>query len=601
MGNPGGGVSGVGGASPCNQSNAGSCAGASSGGSGGSTPSSDTGYCAQLRKQWQSPDELPSLDLDCEDFSLVPAGDVPCSGAGNAQAQIRTVRVAQTDLLEPTSDAYVKNDVGSPITYDPPLPKFRLISDRPALVFVDVVGTGASPEVKVVARNGSRTLGSYCLKGPAELHAAVPKTPSLATSFSVTLPAAWVQTGLEFDVTAGGSTKAVPATSLPVAGGIRNMVFNMSIDFYGVKPLHFFDRHTSRVAGMLPVQSYVIARVPVPVDAAPYFYTDDQHMTPTIATDHAGDEPGAALDLSSVLTRASGMSALEFSGNEAVTYGSIELTGYAGGVTVFGNSAGGSNELNIVHHELGHAYGLPHDDDSYRDHNFDRADYTVGPVWGYHQAAGRLYSPFGSGLPIRFLQDPMGGGGENMFAPINVQRILRSFQDRTFYDLDRQASVKWDAAKGAFAVDPEPNDNFYDRPVSRNARIYTVFGKLSNKYPEVNVIYPPLHYRGFLTKIIDPTSDTDLGWLRGHPGVLCGNGCNYAIRATFADNSTHSYLLKQSDSDNSYWAVNIPDNGKLTKLELFNRPLNDRADGTVATDTGATFFDSAKVLASRTF
>src|SRR5689334_9631874 len=54
---------------------------------------------------------LPGFATDsaCADYSDIPTGDVPCSGAGNDGATIADVQLAQTHLLRPTSEDFTTN------------------------------------------------------------------------------------------------------------------------------------------------------------------------------------------------------------------------------------------------------------------------------------------------------------------------------------------------------------------------------------------------------------------------------------------------------------------------------------------------------------
>jgi hypothetical protein len=56
---------------------------------------------------------------------------------------------------------------------DPSWPLFFLVGKRPALIKVDVTGSGSAPDVRVEGWLGNVSLGVNCLKGPAELPAVV--------------------------------------------------------------------------------------------------------------------------------------------------------------------------------------------------------------------------------------------------------------------------------------------------------------------------------------------------------------------------------------------------------------------------------------------
>ena len=86
---------------------------------------------------------------------------------------------------------------------------FTLVGDRPTLIKVHVTdaATPASPAVSVTLSLNSQTL-TLPLSGPPTLPASIPDGPgvvqhSFANSFTATLPAAWVKTGLTLTVNAG--------------------------------------------------------------------------------------------------------------------------------------------------------------------------------------------------------------------------------------------------------------------------------------------------------------------------------------------------------------------------------------------------------------
>lgn len=147
--------------------------GSTSGGasSSGGTQTSATGASANDGGEGGEGSALPGFDLE---RTVVSAADVPsrgatCSGATNPSAQIGKVWLAQTHVLEPTADNFTQNDDAQALLAEAQLPKFRLVSHRPALLEVDVTGSGAAPEVSVVASRNGAELGVLCLAGPITL------------------------------------------------------------------------------------------------------------------------------------------------------------------------------------------------------------------------------------------------------------------------------------------------------------------------------------------------------------------------------------------------------------------------------------------------
>jgi hypothetical protein len=283
----------------------------------------------------------------------------------------------------------------------------------------------------------------------------------------------------------------------------------------------------------------------------------------------------------------------------------------------------------MMRHETGHTYGLPHWEDGFRDHRYPFAKRTdgsgcvlgvpnedgcgVGTAWKYFQYFGVVQSkdetktfdsPFKAGSTTEYLRDPMAGGGDNWLGEYSVQAILDYMQDRVYWDDERAAYVKYDKTSGEFVVDTTvKDDGWYGRPAKRDVPVYTIFGSYSSTVPAVNVIQKPLHFRGHLPKVIDPSKDADLQWLQGHRGAVCGGGCDFVVRVTFAGNVVRTYLLKRGNGDFVRWAVNVPDEGAITKVELLKRPMKNGGSQADANDvskaSAATYFAGASVVATR--
>ena len=115
-------------------------------------------------------------------------------------------------------------------------------------------------------------------------------------------------------------------------------------------------------------------------------------------------------------------------------------------------------------------------------------------------------------------------------------------------------------------------------------------------------IYPPISFVGNLRRQIDPTvkSERDSvspsayeGGVRGIYYNFCIYGCDYSLRATYVDGTSSHFMLKDSFRSfgrptdpvpaevldpHSYksfrtWALNIPGNLELERLELLETPM----------------------------
>jgi hypothetical protein len=583
----------------------------------------DATYC----QRWQAlaAGSLPGFATDsaCADYTDIPPGDAPCSGAKNDGATIAEVLIGQNHLLPPTADNYVTNEAKTfAMTGDALRPKFRFISHRPALLKVAVVGSGNAPEVKVIATRKGAPLGSLCLKGPATLPANPGATPSFDDSFTVQLPAAWIRAGIELEIQAGGADKKIPATDLRVGGGLRHEVVEIPTLIYGDKTPHYAPRYMPRMADELPVQSLIWSHFAVPMVLSPFVMSARSGKPDRVLTAREGsfDEVGEVLDIAATIRTANGQD------GETSYFASLDPKGWGGGLGGGGGTAAGPASQLMVRHEGGHTYGLPHMEDAYAAHQYPfakRRDGSgcvlgvtgqdgcgVGPYWKYFQYFGVVQSkdetqsfasPFDAKDANVYVRDPMAGGGDNWFGAYTDQWVMDDLQDHVYWDSAQNTYMKYDSVSGEFVADTSVrNSGYYDRPIQRDVPVYTLFGSLSPTVNEARVIQPPMHYRGHLVKTLDPTSDTDLAWLKSNSGKVCDRGCDFTVRVTFDGGKQRSYLLRHA-ADNSFfrWAINVADEGTVTKVELFNRPLRNNNGGNIGQATGATFFDTATLVQDR--
>jgi hypothetical protein len=296
-------------ASPGDQDGAVAADGAVKVGDDGGPSTPPASYCARWKDLAKG--DLPGFATDsaCADYDDIPTGDVPCSGAKNDSAVVALTQLAQNHLITPTSDDYKVNDKGEALDPGGVRPKFRLASERPVLVKVNVTGAGPSPEVKVTASRNGKELGSLCLKGPSALPASVSATPpSLDDSFSATLPGAWIHAGLALTITAGGATKSIPATDLRVAGGLRHQVVELPMLVFGDTTPHYVPQYMPRMADELPVKSLVWSHFPVPVELNPFTMSARGNNPVRVVAQRGGDfdEVGECLDIVGELRAANG-------------------------------------------------------------------------------------------------------------------------------------------------------------------------------------------------------------------------------------------------------------------------------------------------------
>lgn len=289
---------------------------------------------------------------------------VACSGAANATAQIARVYVIQTHLLEPTH------------------PFFVLAANRPALLKVDVTGSGASPQVRVVASNGATTVGSLCLAGPAALPASVdPNAPSRSNSFTVTLPAGWLQPGLALNVTAGGATRLLDAATLKLGAEPVLSLLAPDLLLFGdttptAKPANWEQQYLSTLSisaiHYTPLKAIETSRFPIPPRS-------DGRTAFGVATPQpamiATTKPSctAAQQSAGTCTLFSGYgfiqggryavaALMDANGMErfAQVYGTLSQNNHAGGGLAGGGVGAGDDYDLTFNHEQGHSDDMPH-------------------------------------------------------------------------------------------------------------------------------------------------------------------------------------------------------------------------------------------------
>jgi hypothetical protein len=289
---------------------------------------------------------------------------VACSGAANASARIDRVFVAQTHVLEPTH------------------PFFVLVAQRPALLKVNVTGAGAAPQVRVTATAGATTLGTLCLAGPATLAATVdPATQTRADSFTVTLPAAWIRSGLALTISAGPATRAFDAASLKVGPEPVLSLLVPDLLLFGdtvptPKPANWEMEYLStlmisalNVTSLVPIATH---RLPIeprgdgrdgfgnPAAQPAVIATTNPSCTPAQATAGTCTRYGGfailsgARGLIGAILRANGME------RYAQVYGTLSAAAHVGGGLAGGGVGAGDDYGLTFNHEMGHSADMPH-------------------------------------------------------------------------------------------------------------------------------------------------------------------------------------------------------------------------------------------------
>lgn len=136
-----------------------------------------------------------------------------------------------------------------------------------------------------------------------------------------------------------------------------------------------------------------------------------------------------------------------------------------------------------------------------------------------------------------------------------------------------------------------------DAPLQTDVPVYAIVVTMSYAgTPGATQIYPPLRFTGNLLRTIDPTVQTQRDSIKPNTSTYywyCKDGgCDYTLRVSYAGGSVRHVLLQRGfrgwfndsnpppasasdplDGDSFMrWAVNVPDDGAITSIELLDTP-----------------------------
>ena len=195
--------------------------------------------------------------------------------------------------------------------------------------------------------------------------------------------------------------------------------------------------------------------------------------------------------------------------------------------------------------------------------------------------------------------------------------------------LERDGAGKRVFTRGPTQPQEKLDEETYDflHPVEWDTPVYTVYGTYHPQYRNANILYKPMAYRGTLPKLLDPTDPKIFADLKAGSAGPYGDYFWWAkdltLRFTYADGSQRVAIYPYDGVsrdwsvadhpwrwDLLYFAINIPADKKLAKVEVFRRPFLVRYPGstdsgniarTGSTITPANFLDGAQLMSQRTF
>lgn len=512
-------------------------------------------------------DEAPSIGTT----PVVPPTTPIEPPSASGPAHLLEVYMAQTHVLRPT-DRF-----------------FRLVSKRDALFIARVESDTEVLTIEVLDSLG-RSLGNLALKGSAQLDKTAGNHPAPFTlAHSVRIPGDWVLPGMQIRLMHGQQQLTlerpnVGAPNVLTFYGIPIVLYGKAIDSLPPNSLVMSPKYQEEYAARLPVSRF-------DYKAMPALELDKLVVRPN------GQSPGEFLPVqpscSSAQPQGSGCDFIrvfnavyEYLGLLMAANGDYEVADYYGAVIadnlfsgVGGNSRGtGIGWGGLMHHEMGHAYGLGHAHEEYQkaytsefnshfpsgSKQFPYAaslpgddNGNIGDTWGYDLNRREFISPYiynPDGTIKRHKGDPssFNGGMDlepghiyTMFSDSNVSRIQTHLEGygkvlgKIHYDPDSNQPLRWNYDQNRYDEVPYPTPCAMppscsgpgDLPIERNVPVLTLFGSISRTSPELTLINTPYAHEGNLIRLYDPTLASDIQELSKQYASYCiASGCQYVLR-----------------------------------------------------------------------
>jgi len=274
----------------------------------------------------------------------------------------------------------------------------------------------------------------------------------------------------------------------------------------------------------------------------------------------------------------------------------INIVGlYCGGQASGYRSCGNLHRHGVIHHELGHTFGLPHWG-SKKEYPYKRTMYgestgeeappNAGPTWAFDVQRRDFLAPrhIVDGK-LTWTRDPMHGGGRsNMknymyahFSDYSMRRIQSRLEDQAAYWNEETGQyAQWNQETGKYDKVIENDGVLF--PIERDVDVISLLMSANAAVPDANIIYPPIGpYTAGLIRLFDADSAEDRA--KAQAFGYTEDTCNVCLRVT-QGGIVRNYLMKvrvSRDDDPMQTfhvsAINLPArDGDITQAELLFTP-----------------------------